>query len=268
MEKSFLKWDNIDSSYLEKIIPLIHSFKKEGMKEQTFIEPFLGSGSVFLNIDKFENYILNDTDINIFMLFNQVKNGSDIFLQDLKEFFTESTNDKVFFKEAVKNYNSSNDYYKKCVLLLYLQRHSFNNLVRFNKLGNFNATFAKKQQSYYPQQEIKKMNEKLNKNIVQIFNYSFQRIFENLEYGDVVYCNPPQNYKNDDNDSFDLEKHKLLNHSAFESSLKGSNIIISNNYNEITKELYKDCSEYYIIKSKKNIAGKIFEKEKMIAIYA
>lgn len=268
MKKSFLNWENFNNEELMQIVPLIHSFKKENLKNQMFIEPFLGSGSLFLNVDKFDNFIINDTNIQIYMLFKQIKHGHIGFIEDLKLMFCEQTNNKDFFTEEVKKYNSSNDYYKKCLSLIYLNKHSFNNMIRFNQSGKFNSSFVKNKTPYFPEKEIIEMNKKLNMGEVQIFNHSFERIFDNLEYADVIYCNPPQNYQKDDSLDFDYEKHKLLNELAFTASLKGSIVLIYNNYNEISKELYKDCAEYYIKKSKTYVAGKKIEKEKMIAIYA
>ena len=74
MEKSFLKWAGSKYRMLDDLIPLINSFRKTNLKDQMFIEPFLGSGSVFLNVTEYNNFILNDLNVDLYMIFNQIKN--------------------------------------------------------------------------------------------------------------------------------------------------------------------------------------------------
>lgn len=261
MNKSFLKWTESNNKILDDLVPLIKSFKKSNI-EQTYLEPFLGSGSVFLNIDNFDNYILNDLSVDIFMLFTQIKNNCQILIEDTRSLFSEKNQNKETYNILVEKYNKSNDYYEKCKLLLYLNRHSFNNIVRFNKSGKYNVSFGEIKKPYFPEDEINLMNKILNERSVSLFNHSYERILDNLDYGDVVYCDPPKTNKN--HLGFSVEQHLNLTKLAVTNSLKGATIIISNEYNDITKELYKDCSEYYI-KKIKNVRK---NTEEMIAIYA
>lgn len=261
MQKSFLKLKKSNYKFLDDIIPLIHSFRKKNLKEQTFIEPFLGTGSVFLNVQEFNNFILNDLSVNIFMLFSQIKNNPTVFIEDTKKLFTSESKEKIFFENMVRKYIKNNDYYEMCQIFVYLNRHAVQGITSLNKYGKY-------KNPYFPKKEINLMHEKLSNNKVSIFNHTFERIFENLEYADVIYCNPPDIEKLNTNIDFSYEQHKVLTQLATTACLKGSSIIISNSYNEITKELYKDCSEYYIKKIKTSIFNQKIEKEKIIAIYA
>lgn len=261
MQKPFLKLNQYKFNLLDDLIPLIHSFRKKNIKEQTFVEPFLRTGSVFLNVQDFDNFILNDLNVDIFMLFNQIKNNHNLFIEDTKKLFTLESKEKKYFEEMVKKYNKNNDYYETCKVFIYLNRHALKGLVKLNKYGQY-------KKPYFPEKEICLMHKKLINNKVNIFNHSFERVFENLEYADVVYCNPPNIEKINGNIDFNYKEHKKLTELALNSSLKGASIIISNSYNEITKELYKDCSEYYIKKTKTFILNKEIKKEEIIAIYA
>lgn len=260
MKKSFLKLKDSNEGILDELIPLIESFKNESLKEQTLIEPFFGSGSVFLNIEKFNNFILNDINIDIFMLFNQIKNNPDLLIEDSKKFFSTEKNEKLYFDKMINLYNKNNNYYEICKIYLYLNRHGIK--IKSNIEDEYIWKFKNYKTPYFPEKEIHLMNNKLKKSNVQIFNHSFERIFDNLEYGDVVYCDPPEiNNLNE----FTYEQHQNLTNLAISASLKGISIIISNNYNEISKELYKDCSEYYIKTLNKKLKN---TKEEIIAIYA
>lgn len=258
MKKSFLKIKESNEKILEDLIPLIESFKNEKLKEQTLIEPFLGSGSIFLNIEKFKNFILNDLSVDIFMLFNQIKNNSSLLIEDSKKIFTIESNQKDFFDKMSNLYNKSNNYYEICKIYMYLNRHGIKIPIN-NEIEEYVWKFKNYKTPYFPEKEINLMSNKFKKENVQIFNHSFERIFDNLEYGDVVYCDPPEISNLNE---FTYAQHQKLNHLAISASLKGVSIIISNSYNEISKELYKDCSEYYIKTLNKS------RKEEIIAIYA
>jgi len=273
MEKSFLKWAGSKYRMLDDLIPLINSFRKTNLKDQMFIEPFLGSGSVFLNVNTYDNFILNDLNVDLYMIFNQIKNNPEEYIKDLKELFNENNNQVAVFKDFVKKFNATNDYYERAKIFIYLNRHCFNGLMRFNQSGKYNTPFGRYSKPYLPEKEILKMNEKLNKNKVQLFNHSFERIFENLEYGDVVYCDPPyiESFTQYNADSFNYDKQKLLADLALTASLKGSTVIISNHYNEVTQELYKNCSEYYIKEVRRSISAKSENRgtvKEIIAVFA
>lgn len=252
MKKSFINCSDSNADILEDLIRLLNAFKS-GNSEQTFIEPFVGSGVVFLNMEKYNNFIINDTNVDIFILFQNMKNNKETLLEDIKN-LNKQTND---INHILQKYYKTSNYYEKCKLFVILNSYGIN----YEQLEN-SETIIGQSTKFFNDFSLKKIDcfvEKLNNNCVSIFNYSFERIFENLEYGDVVYCDPP-----DINCCFNAEQHKLLNKLAFTASLKGIKVVISNKYNEMNKELYKDCSEYYI----KRIKTSDQPKEEMIAIYA
>lgn len=259
MKKSFINCSNSNVEILDDLVRLLHSFKSVNL-EQTFIEPFLGSGVVFLNMEKYDNFIINDANIDIFILFNHLKDNGKQLLEDIKVLNAQNNN----LEAILHRYYQTSNYYERCKLFVFLNNYGIsyemlekteNNIVDQYKIIN---DFEKNGVNF-SEEEINYFIKKLDNHYTSIFNYSFERIFENLEYGDVVYCDPPEINKD-----FSVEKHVLLNKLASSASLKGSKIIISNKYNEMNKELYKDCSEYYI----KKVKNFKHNKEEMIAIYA
>lgn len=272
MNKSYLKWAGSKYRMLDDLIPLIHSFKDTKNKDQTFIEPFVGSATVFLNVTEYDNYILNDLNADIYMLLNQIKNNPKILIDDINQLIINENNNKEKFKEYVEIFNKTKDYYERCKIFIYLNRHCFNGLMRFNKSGKYNTPFGRYPKPYNPEKEILLMNKKLNENKVELFNYSFERIFDNINYGDVIYCDPPyvSNFTQYNSESFTYQHQEELRNKAESAIIKGATTIISNSYNDITKELYKNCSEYYIKKVRRSIAAKggdRKEAEEIIAIY-
>ncbi len=78
MEKSFIKW----AGGKEKELPIILSNLPK--KYNRYIEPFVGGGSVYLNINC-KDSIINDKSDELIMLYNMIKNNNKEFIKKLKE---------------------------------------------------------------------------------------------------------------------------------------------------------------------------------------
>ncbi|MBZ2279470.1 DNA adenine methylase, partial [Buchnera aphidicola] len=65
-KRSFLKWAGGKYNLLDDIINILP-------KKKCLIEPFVGSGVIFLNTN-FHSYILSDINHDLINLFNTIKN--------------------------------------------------------------------------------------------------------------------------------------------------------------------------------------------------
>lgn len=183
----------------------------------TFIEPFVGGGTVFLNVEA-NNYILNDVDENVYNLhlFLQQKSNEVNFIDEVLEYIKKYNLSRSFLEDIVPNslkqqckktyyahYNKEayqklkNDFNKlknKNYLLLYLLLiYGFNRMLRFNSKGDFNVPVG---------------NVDFNKNVLQALKNYFEfsknknMKFENLDFKpfiekngftdkDFIYLDPP-----------------------------------------------------------------------------
>lgn len=78
MEKSFIKW----AGGKEKELPIILSNLPK--KYNRYIEPFVGGGSVYLNMNC-QNSVINDKSDELIMLYNMIKSNNKKFIKKLKE---------------------------------------------------------------------------------------------------------------------------------------------------------------------------------------
>lgn len=76
--KSFIKW----AGGKEKELPIILSNLPS--KFERYIEPFVGGGSVYLNINC-DKSIINDKSDELILLYNMIKNNNQKFIKKLKE---------------------------------------------------------------------------------------------------------------------------------------------------------------------------------------
>ena len=86
--KTFIKWQGNKSKHINKFIDYIPDFTG------TYIEPFLGSGALFLKLEP-EKWIINDLNKDLINVWNSVKNHPDEIITLFKEFgktFKKKTN--------------------------------------------------------------------------------------------------------------------------------------------------------------------------------
>lgn len=236
--KPFLKWAGGK-------LRIFKTLKKKFPTEvKRYIEPFVGAGSVALNVD-YPEIIVNDTQKDLISVYEALKNDGVKFIADCKKLFKPENNKRERFDALKKEFNNkSTDQYRRAILFIYLNRHCFNGLCRFNSKGEYNVPFGKYDKPYCPDKELENCLEKVKK--FKIYNKDFREIFKLVKAGDVVYCDPPYvpvsttaHFASYDTGGFGLKDHFDLAKCAAEAAKIGTTVIISNHYNFYTKELYE-----------------------------
>ncbi|EBW1656338.1 Dam family site-specific DNA-(adenine-N6)-methyltransferase, partial [Salmonella enterica subsp. enterica serovar Typhimurium] len=145
-KRAFLKWAG--GKY-----PLVDDIKRHLPEGNCLIEPFMGAGSVFLNTE-YDSYILADINSDLIHLYNTVKQHPEKFMKDARLLFTPQMNIAEEFYELRQEFNLSTDPYQRSVLFLYLNRHCYNGLCRYNSKGEYNVPFGRYKKPYFPETEL------------------------------------------------------------------------------------------------------------------
>lgn len=235
--KSFLKWAGGKS----RILPVLKKYLPSGKR---FIEPFVGSGVVSLNVD-YPSYLIADNNSDLISVWKYL---SVDFVADCEKLFTPENNVREVFDSLKEEFNSlpiRDINYRKAVLFIYLNRHCFNGLCRYNSKSQFNVPFGKYDQPKFPKQEMLACLDKVKKFEIKLAD--FRDVFDGVEEGDVIYADPPYvplsesaNFDNYSAGGFGLSDHINLANHAHIAKLKGARVIISNHYNWTTKSLYSE----------------------------
>ena len=151
--RAFLKWAGGKYSLVEGIAQRLSLASRDA---DTLVEPFVGAGSVFLNTD-FKHYILNDINADLINLYNELKQQPDEFVSDARKLFVDLNNHADAYYEYRKQFNSSVDIYERAILFLYMNRHGYNGLCRYNLKGIFNVPFGKYKKPYFPENNYVKI---------------------------------------------------------------------------------------------------------------
>ncbi len=234
--KPFLKWAGNKYQIIEHIQEILP-------KDRRLIEPFVGSGAVFLNTD-YSQYLLADANADLINLYQFLQTNGSAFIEDCRERFTSAYNNETDFYVFRDIFNTTKDKYLKALLFVYLNKHSFNGLCRYNLNGKFNVPFGKYKKPYFPEVEINNFIVLSKKAVFKHEN--FIETMRSATIGDVVYCDPPYapisetaNFTAYSAGGFSMENQLQLAVEAEHLAKKGISVVVSNHDTPFIRKAYQ-----------------------------
>lgn len=234
--KPFLKWAGGKSRLVGD---LRKKFPRSGKR---FFEPFVGAGSVSLNVD-YPECIINDTNPDLIAVFCMFKKMGEEFVSECKKLFVPENNTRDAYSSLKDEFNTTKNKKRKALLFIYLNRHCFNGLCRYNGSGEFNTPIGSYEFPYFPEKEFMLSLEKVRK--MQIKDLDFREIFDMVRKDDVVYCDPPYlprsesaSFDDYSQGGFSLQDHLDLALCASKAAKRGATTVISNHWNWYSREMY------------------------------
>lgn len=264
---------------IEKRIP-----KNINAQYDTYVEPFVGGGSVMfhiLNNYNFKKIYVNDKNKELINLYLAIKNFPKEMVDkieklDLKYLSLDVSKKKEMY-HLIRNYynriklKDEKINLEKANLLMFLMRMCFNGVYRVNKKGEFNTSigsFLTRSFRKITKEEIFAISEQLE-NVI-FFSKDFSELEDLISDKTFFYLDPPYLPETDKQehisytpDGFSIDEQKRLKEFIDKINLKGGKFILSNSDTEngFFYDLYK---EYVIdkVKIKRLISGKNeFRKE-------
>ncbi|MCH8845362.1 MAG: Dam family site-specific DNA-(adenine-N6)-methyltransferase [Proteobacteria bacterium] len=233
--KPFLKWPGGKYRLTNRIN------KKLGQGKR-LVEPFVGSAAVFLNTD-YQDYLLADTNQDLINLYLHLQSEGLVFVEYCKTFFTKKNNNEGKYYKFREEFNASTESRLKSALFLYLNRHCYNGLCRYNSKGIFNTPFGRYSRPYFPQNEMLNFFHKAKN--AEFICASFSDTIRRITKHDVVYCDPPYvplsktaNFTDYSAGGFNWKDQIALADWASRLATKGIQVVISNHNTPTTRELY------------------------------
>jgi len=235
-QKPFLKWPG--GKY--RIIDRIQDHLTEGNR---LVEPFIGSGAVFLN-SNYDNYLLADTNPDLINLYKTLQKNGQKFINYCKPYFSDANNQASIYYEYRTLFNETKDVRLKSALFIYLNRHCYNGLCRYNSKHEFNSPFGRYKKPYFPEKEMQAFH--LASQNAEFIHASFVETMQKIKKGDVVYCDPPYTplsktayFTDYFSGGFDWQEQITLANWAEKLSKQGIPVLISNHDTQNTRRLYK-----------------------------
>ncbi|QLP52285.1 DNA adenine methylase [Enterobacter hormaechei] len=249
MIRSPLKWAGGKTRVMPQLL-------KHLPKADCLIEPFVGSGTVFMNTE-YRRYVLCDSNLMLINFFRQLTGRLDELINLARPLFENRNNSESYYElrssynwlnGAITHPDSSSLALEAAAAFLYLNRHGYNGLYRVNQKGEFNVPFGKYAAPYFPEEEMRLFAEKANDTEAIFIHSDFRlsiRAVVYASYDAVIYCDPPYIPASETANftaygkPFTLDDHRhlvtnLLNaHRQF-----GARAVISNSDTPETREIY------------------------------
>jgi DNA adenine methylase len=238
--RPFLKWAGNKYAIIARLKTALPR------KANRLIEPFAGSGAVFLNTD-YPDYLLADVNLHLIELFQFVQAEGDVFIDFCEQFFIPQNNHKHRFYEFRQLFNTTDDTRLRAALFLYLNRHTYNGLCRYNASGQFNVPFGSYKKPYFPRKEMQFFCQKSEG--MTFKSADFVSVMQLAEDGDVIYCDPPYvplsstaYFTSYHRHPFGWEQQRELVAQAEAAVKRGVTVLISNHYTKEVKKLYEQAT--------------------------
>lgn len=238
MANTFLKWAGSKRASIDLL-------NRKLPKGDRLVEPFVGGGSVFMGTD-YPAYLLADSNPDLINLFRVLQEDGEDFIDYAETSFTSSSNNEARYYEWRDLFNDTReDVILKAGLFLYLNRHGYSGLCRYNADGGFNVPFGRYKQVYFPRGEMLAFHQKANERDVTFVCQDFGATFLQIRGGDVVYCDPPfvpsqeGGFTAYSGKAFGWDDHVHLAGLAEIASDNGIPVAISNHANQEVNRIYR-----------------------------
>ncbi|OON40632.1 DNA methylase [Izhakiella australiensis] len=254
-QRPFLKWAGGKYSLLPELDRLIPAGKR-------LIEPFVGGGAVFLNSYNHADFLLADVNADLLNLYQMLAVVPDEVEKHARVMFERLCNPEGY--ESIRSeFNAQTlSAVERAAAFLYLNRHCFNGLTRYNLSNQFNVGWGKPKAPYFPESEIKAFAEMAHNCV--FMNAGFRHTLALAGSGDVVYCDPPYEPLPGTNGftayaagGFNWDEQVALVECCVAAHQRGASVVISNSGSPRIAELYSQYGfTLHHIKSRRSVSCK------------
>ncbi|HAX1655818.1 TPA: Dam family site-specific DNA-(adenine-N6)-methyltransferase [Escherichia coli] len=236
-ERSIFKWAGGKFGVLEQIFRYLPEGKR-------LIEPFVGGGAVFMNAGYQEN-LLNDVNADLINFYKTLQREAHSLITLAHRFFQDYNTQEGYL--AVRNAFNKQVYddLHRAAAFLFLNRHCFNGLTRYNQAGEFNVGYGKYKTPYFPLQEMEAFLGAEGRS--EFVCGDFAAVIEAAGEGDVIFCDPPyeplpntEGFTNYSGHDFKFEEQKRLVSLLTDAHRRGAKVLITNSGAPNIRELYQD----------------------------
>ncbi len=240
--RSFLMWPGGMYGILRNILDKLPTGKQ-------LVEPFAGSGVVFLNT-QYEHNIVADVNSDLITLFECIKTEGMPFIEYIRSFFVAKNNVEKRYYALRTQFNASQQPTERAALFLYLNRHGYNGLCRYNQSGGYNVPFGRYKKPFFPIEALRAFHGKAQRATFVCQDY--QTLLAGLAKDSVVYCDPPYvpitqtaYFTQYSGTCFGETEHKALADLAKTLSSQGIPVLLSNHDTPLTRKLYRGAELSY-----------------------
>ncbi|EIV8225856.1 TPA: Dam family site-specific DNA-(adenine-N6)-methyltransferase [Escherichia coli] len=236
-ERPIFKWVGGKFSELPTVLEHLPHGKR-------LIEPFVGGGSVFTNAG-FRHNLLNDINGDLINFYQTLQREGHSLITLAYRFFQDYNSADAFLNVRNAFNNGAYDSLHHAAAFLYLNRHCFNGVTRYNRKGEFNVGYGKQKSPYFPLAEMEAFLDDDISKYSEFVSGDFAGVIEAAGNDDVIFCDPPYEplpdttgFTNYSGHSFRFEDQQRLVSLLVDAHRRGAKIVITNSGAPNIRELY------------------------------
>lgn len=181
MIRSPLKWVGSKAGIMAELLKYLPTGHR-------LVEPFAGSCSVMMNTD-YPAYLVADVNHDLINMYRQIREAPSAFIAHAELLFQTANNSDEYYRRREEFRGDALTQWERAVTFLYLNRHGYGGVCRYNQKGQYNVPYGKYKKPYFPEIEILSFAEKAKR--ATFICGDFRKTLEMVGHGDVVYCDPP-----------------------------------------------------------------------------
>jgi DNA adenine methylase len=224
----------------------------------TYIEPFLGSGSVFFAVQP-HKALLSDVNSELIEAYEAMRNQHELVLRYLKE-HARQHNKKYYY--YVRDELKPTSLAGRAARFLYLNRTCWNGLYRVNLKGKFNVPKGTKSKVFLVTDDFDAAAKALK--AATLVCSDFAAIVETAQKGDLIYADPPYTVHHNMNGFikynevlFSWEDQVRLRDCLIRARERGAAVVVSNANHPSIEKLYSGVGGLVKLDRASKISGKV-----------
>jgi DNA adenine methylase len=259
----FLRWAGGKRWFINK-----HSEFLPDKIRGRYIEPFLGSGSLFFHLRP-KKAILSDINTDLIDTYKGVRSKHIKIYNWLKE-HDENHSSDYFYKIRA---SAPSELAERAARFIYLNRTCFNGIYRVNGHGQFNVPIGTNTNVLFPT-DIFSIWAKVLKGM-NLLTADFEKVIDQAENGDFLFIDPPYTVSHNLNGFihynevlFSWEDQVRLSHALQRARRRKAKILMTNANHDSIKSLYSRGFEQKVVSRYSTISasneGRNFYEELII----
>lgn len=231
--KPFISWAGAKRRLLPQILPHIPK------NFNTYIEPFLGGGSLFLQLAP-ESAILNDACVPLIDTWRAVQRNA---LGVHKEAVRRPLEKRAYYSARAER---GGGYLQRAGRFIYLNKGAFNGLYRVNLNGEFNVPWGAPKSGFICDRDnLVQVGSLLSREDVTLTRGDFDPALASAQRGDLVFVDPPYVTSHNNNGFieynekiFSWDDQVRLALSVQRAVARGATVLVTNAHHDRVIELY------------------------------
>jgi DNA adenine methylase len=192
---------------------------------------------------------VSDANADLISTWTLLSTQCDALVEACRPLFVLENHAKDAYYALRTEFNKTEDKLRKAALFIYLNKHGFNGMCRYNSEGEFNIPVGRYKKVTLDEKRLQQVAAHVQK--WTFTHEDFKPVLARLQAGDTCYCDPP--YDTDENtkhgvsgftaytaNSFSSEDQVALADAARAAADRGATVLVSNHATDSIQALYSE----------------------------